>query len=102
MILLGNFLLAIAQLLGAVVNLFYILLIANIILSWVNPDPRNFLVQFIYGTTEPILRRVRTKIKPVGMLDLSALVVLLALYFIETLVVNSLDGYGKLILSKVG
>ena len=101
MIILGNLLLAIAQLLGAVLWIFYVLLIANIILSWVNPDPRNFIVQFVYGTTEPILRRIRAKIRPVGMFDLSALILLLAVYFLDTFLVRSIAMYGGLMLHQV-
>ena len=101
MIILGNLLLAIAQLLSAVLWIFYVLLIANVILSWVNPDPRNFIVQFVYGTTEPILRRIRAKIRPVGMFDLSALILLLLVYFLDTFLVRSIAMYGQLMLRQV-
>ena len=55
MFVVGNFLLAIAGMLQIVINLFYFLVIAAVILSWVSPDPRNPIVQFIYSTTDPLL-----------------------------------------------
>lgn len=94
MIAFGYFLQAIAGVLRLTLNLFYVLLIARCILSFVSPDPRNPLVQFIYNTTEPLLVRVRERIPPVGMFDLSAMIVLLLLYFLDVFLVNSIEAYG--------
>jgi YggT family protein len=97
MIALGNLLMAIAGMLATVINIFYFLIIGAVILSWVSPDPRNPIVQFIYNTTEPIFSKVRKYVRPVGMLDLSPIVVLLALYFINAFIVASLADYGAYI-----
>lgn len=94
MIALGNFMQAIAGVLHSVIFIFYWLLLAQVILSWVSPDPRNPIVSFIYQVTEPILRKVRAKVPPVGMLDISPIVVFLFLYFIDSFLVNSLRDYG--------
>lgn len=94
MIAFANLLIAAAGVLHYLISFFYFILIARVILSWVSPDPRNPLVQFIYGTTEPILYRVRAKVPPVGMLDLSPIVVFLALYFVDAFLVNTLSDYG--------
>lgn len=98
MLLFGYFLKAVAQLLGAVIGIFIFLFIARAILSWVSPDPRNPIVQFINNTTEPILSRVRSKIPPLGMFDLSVLVVILVLYFLDNFLVGSIRAYGELFL----
>ena len=95
MILLGHFLNAVGGLLGAVINIFVFLFIARAILSWVSPDPYNPIVQFINNTTEPILSRVRAKIPPMGMLDLSVIVVILLLYFLNTFLVGAITDYAK-------
>jgi YggT family protein len=97
MIALGNLLMAIAGMLATVINIFYFLIIGAVILSWVSPDPRNPIVQFIYNTTEPVFSKVRKYVRPVGMLDLSPIVVLLALYFINAWIVASLADYGAYI-----
>jgi len=86
---------AVGMILRYGIVLFYWLLIAHIILSWVSPDPRNPIVGFIYNATEPILSRIRSRIPPLGMLDLSPLIVLGVLYFIDLTIAQSLLDYGS-------
>jgi len=66
------------------------ILIARAILSWVNPDPYNPIVSFLYRATEPVLYRVRRVLPDMGGLDLSPLLVLLAIFFLQKFVVSSL------------
>ena len=94
MIALGNLMIATAGVLHSVIFVFYILLLAHVVLSWVSPDPRNPIVSFIYQATEPILRVVRNKVPPLGMLDVSPIVVFLVLYFLDAFLVSSLNDYG--------
>ena len=94
MIALGNLMIAVAGVLHSVIFVFYILLLAHVVLSWVSPDPRNPIVSFIYQVTEPILAKVRNKVPPLGMLDVSPIVVFLVLYFLDAFLVNSLNDYG--------
>lgn len=96
MILLGNLMIAIAGILSTIITIFYILIIAAVVLSWVSPDPRNPIVQFIYSATEPLFARVRSWLPPLGILDLSPIVVLLALFFVDKFIVASLADYGAL------
>ncbi len=95
MIALGNLLIALAGVLATIINIFYFLIIGAVILSWVSPDPRNPIVQFIYSTTDPVFAKVRKYVRPIGMLDLSPIVVLLALYFVNAWIVTSLAEYGR-------
>ncbi|MCB0343892.1 MAG: YggT family protein [Bdellovibrionales bacterium] len=94
MILLGNFLIAVGQLLSSLVTLFIFLLIARAILSWVNPDPSNFIVRIINDTTEPLMARVRPRIPNFGVLDMSIIVVLFGLYFLQSFIAQSMVEYG--------
>lgn len=51
------------------------------LISWVSPDPRNIIVQLVYTITEPILEPLRRIIPPIGIIDFSALIAMLGLYF---------------------
>ncbi len=87
----GYFLMAVANVLNFVLLAFMWIVIARAILSWVNPDPYNPIVRFIHNITEPVLYQIRTKI-PInfGGIDLSPILVILAVYFLRDFVVKSL------------
>lgn len=95
MIAFGNLLKAIGSLLSGVLNIFIFLFIARAIISWFSPDPGNPLVQFLYGSTEPVLRRVRRYVPPIGMIDFSVIIVILLCYFLDTFVADTLRIYGE-------
>ena len=61
------------------------LVIIAAVISWVSPDPRNPIVQFLYRVTGPILRPFRRLLPPsrTGGIDLSPILVVLAILFIE-------------------
>ncbi len=102
MILLGNLLLGIAGALNMLLNFFQIILIIRCCLSFVSPDPRNPIVQFLYSSTEPMLTRVRQYVKPIGMFDLSPIIVFMFIYLLQSVLVNSLASYGTRILNSAG
>ena len=84
----SNLVLAIARLLELVLWAYFWILIARAVLSWVNPDPYNPIVRFLYRVTEPVLRPIRDRLPTFAMgLDLSPLVVLLAIYLIRDFLV---------------
>ena len=62
----------------------WIVIIAAVI-SWVNPDPRNPIVRFLWGVTEPLFRPFRRLLPPsrTGGIDLSPLFVLLVVFLIR-------------------
>ncbi len=87
----GNFLGAIAVVLDYVLNIFMWIIIARAILSWVNPDPYNAIVRFINSVTEPVLYQVRKRLPVVfGGLDISPVIVILAIVFLQNFLVASL------------
>ncbi len=90
MFILANFLNAIAYVLDTVLTIYMYIIIARAILSWVNPDPYNPIVNFLYRVTEPVLYRVRRRLPPMGGLDLSPLIVLLAIFFLQKFLVTSI------------
>jgi YggT family protein len=87
----GNLILAIASLLHLVLQAYFWIIIARAVLSWVNPDPFNPVVRFLYRVTEPVLRPIRHRLPTFQMgIDLSPMVVILAIYFLDSFLVYSL------------
>lgn len=73
---------------GWLLDLYSYVIIAAALISWVSPDPRNPIVQFLRQITEPVLAPVRRMLPPwkTGGLDLSPIIVLLAIQFIERVI----------------
>lgn len=91
MFLFSNFLSALATVLGMALELYMWIIIARALLSWVNPDPYNPVVRFLNSITEPVLYRVRRAVPMHGIgLDLSPILVILAIYFLQVFLVQSL------------
>ena len=90
MFMLANLLTAIAGVLGLVLTLYMYIVIARALISWVNPDPRNAIVRFLYNATEPLLYRVRRAVPYMGGIDFSPLIVIFAIYFLQSFLVTSL------------
>ena len=85
---------ATAKVLDIVLCLYMWIIIIRALLSWVNPDPYNLIVQFLYSITEPVLYRVRQLIPMSGMgIDFSPIVVLLAIVFLQGFLVNTLEQF---------
>ncbi|MBI5427688.1 MAG: YggT family protein [Nitrospinae bacterium] len=91
MFIFGNLLLATAKILDIVLIIYLWIIIIRALLSWVNPDPHNPIVQFLYSVTEPVLNRIRLALPFSGMrIDFSPIVVILAIIFLQTFLVRSL------------
>ncbi|MCD6311034.1 MAG: YggT family protein [Elusimicrobia bacterium] len=89
MFVLSNLLMAFARLADVILTAVYWLVLARAILSWVNPDPYNPLVRFLYRTTEPLLRPVRERL-PVTGIDVSPIIVFLAVMFLRIFLVQTI------------
>jgi YggT family protein len=91
MFVMGNFLGAVARLLDLVLWAYMWLIIIRALLSWVNPDPWNPVVQFLTRVTEPVLAPLRRRLPSWRMgIDLSPLVAILAIYFVQWFLVDTL------------
>ena len=86
----SNLLYAIANLLNLALSLFVWLVVIRALISWFSPDPYNPLFQFLYRITEPILSLVRNALPHLGGIDVSPIVVILAVEFLKTFLVNLL------------
>ncbi len=86
----GNLLGAIAQILNMVLGIYMWVIIIRALLSWVNPDPYNPVVRFLYQITEPVLERVRRIVPYLGGIDMSPIIVIFIIYFLKAFVVTTL------------
>lgn len=91
MFVLGNFLVAVAKILDIALTIYMWVVIARAVISWVNPDPYNPIIQFLYRATEPVLAPIRRWI-PFGNMgiDLSPIIVILAIVFLQSFLVRSM------------
>lgn len=91
MFLVGNFLDAIAWLLDLALWAYLWIIIARALISWVNPDPWNPIVQFLHRATEPVLTLIRRRLPTHRTgIDFSPMVAILVIYFAQRFLVRSL------------
>jgi YggT family protein len=96
MIPLGYFLDAVATVIYWALEIYWWIVIARALISWVNPDPYNPIVRFLYRVTEPVFFYLRRRFGLVyGGLDLSPLVVLAAILFLKVFLVGTLAKYAQ-------
>lgn len=89
----GHLIEGVAVVIEMILNVYMMIIIAQAILSWVNPDPYNPIVRFIHNVTEPLLSFIRRKIPVIyANIDFSPIIVLLAIVFLRKFLVGSLYG----------
>ncbi|HOW35705.1 MAG TPA: YggT family protein [Candidatus Omnitrophota bacterium] len=89
MFIVGNLLLALARVVDVLLIMFYWLILIRALISWVNPDPYNTIVQFLYRVTEPILQPIRRILPPMGI-DISPIIAFLIIVFLQSFLVRTL------------
>ncbi len=89
MFILGNFISALAYVINALLFIMYWLILIRALLSWVNPDPFNPIVQFLMRVTEPVLEPVRRLLPPLAI-DISPFIVFLIIVFLQKFLISSL------------
>jgi len=91
MFILANLLNAVASVLDMLLTLYMWIVIVQAIVSWVNPDPFDPIVRFLYQVTEPVFYRIRRALPLVfGGMDLTPVVVILAIVFMKSFLVTTL------------
>ncbi len=87
----ANLISSIAWLIDNLLWIYTIILVIRALISWVNPDPWNPVVQFLYKATEPVLDPVRRRLGTYGMgIDFSPLIVILIVEFLRRFLVQTL------------
>ncbi|MEK6657006.1 MAG: YggT family protein [Nitrospirota bacterium] len=91
MFILANFISALAKVIDYGLTIYMWVIIARALISWVNPDPYNPIVQFLYRITEPVLTPIRRLIPiyKIGI-DISPIIVIMAIFFLQNFLVISL------------
>jgi YggT family protein len=91
MFVMGNLIVALAKIIEVILTLYMWIVIAQALISWVNPDPYNPVVRFLYRVTEPVLGPIRRWLPLRGMgIDFSPIVVLLVIYFLQLFLVKTM------------
>ncbi len=92
MFVMAEFVRALAGVLYTVIQIYIIIVVVAALISWVNPDPYNPIVRFLRAMTEPVFGFVRSKLPiPAVGIDISPIIVLLVLYFLQYFLVGTLN-----------
>ena len=91
MFVLENLIFALAKIIDMGLILYMWLIIGRAVVSWVNPDPYNPIVNFLHRATEPVLAPVRRWIPMGGLgIDISPVIVIMAIYFLQQFLVRTM------------
>jgi YggT family protein len=72
-------------------ELYAVILLARVLLSWVQVDPNNQLVHIIHQLTEPLLAPIRRRLPQSGSMDFSPIVAFIGLLVVEWIVITFLS-----------
>jgi YggT family protein len=96
MFVMGNFIYSLAMVLDYLLSIYTYVIIARALVSWVNPDPYNPIVQFLYKATEPVLAPFRRLMGTYSHgIDLSPLIVILIIYFLQSFLIKTLYQFAR-------
>ena len=76
--------------LSMIVNIYFFALIIVIILSWIAPNSYNPAAVLVNQITEPLMRRARNVIPPIGGLDISPIFIFIGINIVKILVIGNL------------
>jgi YggT family protein len=82
-----------ATVLGLCLTIYYYLLLARVLISWVNPDPYNKIVVFLRTMTDPVLEPLRRVFLPLTMqirVDISPIIAFFIIIFLQRSLVGML------------
>ena len=91
----GDLLITIARIVDMLLEAYKWVVIVAALISWVSPDPYNPIVRLLYSVTEPVFRPIRRLIgHRLGPIDISPIIVILAIIFIQSFLVRTLIKVG--------
>ena len=91
MFVLSNFIIGLAKVIDIALTLYMWIIIFRALISWVNPDPYNQIVIFLYRVTEPVLGPIRRRLpmRNIGI-DISPIIVILVIIFLQYFLVETM------------
>ena len=95
---LGYIIVAIAKVLNLLISVYTLVIIASVLISWVNADPYNPIVKILRQLTQPVfmlVKRALPRSLRYSRIDISPLIVLIVLMLIETIAVGFLLNLGR-------
>jgi YggT family protein len=91
MFVVNNFMMALAGLVDFLLTAYMWIIIGRAIISWVNADPYNPIVRFLYEATEPLLSRIRNVIPlNMGGIDFSPMILIMVIMFLQSFLVPTM------------
>jgi len=102
MIFLANFLLAVSKIFHFLLMIYMWVLILRAFFSWIPSPSLRPLAVILYNLTEPILKPIRRYVPPykTGGLDISPMILIILIVFIDTFLIKSLTLYALNILRQ--
>ncbi|MDI9570160.1 MAG: YggT family protein [Pseudomonadota bacterium] len=91
MFVIGNLIVALAKIIDLALGVYVWIIILRAVVSWVNADPYNPIVNFLYRATEPALAPIRRWLPFGGAgIDVSPIIVILIVYFLQFFLVKTM------------
>jgi YggT family protein len=91
----GDLIITLARIVDTLLEIYKWVVIIAALISWVNPDPYNPIVKFLYSATEPVFRPIRRLIGyRLGPIDISPIIVILVIIFIQSFLLRTLIKVG--------
>ncbi|MEN6475171.1 MAG: YggT family protein [Syntrophaceae bacterium] len=96
MFVVANVLIGIGEVLHILLQIYMWIVIIGALLSWVNPDPYNPIVRFLYSATEPVFSWLRRSLPflRIGGIDFSPIIIIVIIIFLDKALVTSLIEMG--------
>ena len=91
MFIIGNFIAAVAKIIDMGLSLYMWIIIGRSLISWLNPDPYNPIVRFLYRSTEPVMEPIRRwlPLRNLGI-DISPIIVIAGIIFLQSFLLKSI------------
>lgn len=79
-----------AVLIVGIIQIFSLLVLARVLMSWVQIDPYHPIAQFIFTATEPFLKPIRDLMPPAAGLDFSPIILLIGVQVLGNIIVSAI------------
>jgi len=80
-----------AALVATFIQIYSLIILARVLMSWVNIDPYSPLARTIVELTEPVLQPIRSALPPAGGLDFSPVIAIILLQVLGQFIISLLS-----------